>query len=502
MLLLRIERRRASAPVYRQIVEGIGRLVDTGAFSAGQRLPPTRTLAATLGVHRSTVVRAYQELWALGYLESRPGSYSTVRRPPARAAETAGPPSTFRWATLATRAARRVADECSWRSDPAADGAGLVDFSNLTADRALAPIDEVRRSVRQALLEEGRGLLGYGDPAGHRPLREWLARRLRLHGVAVSADELVVTSGAQQAIDLVLRVVTRPGDRIVVESPTYGDALRLFRLHGLRLIDVQMLEDGMDLERLERRLKRERPRLVYTIPNFHNPTGITSSVAHRERLLSLCRTAGVPILEDGFEEEMKYFGRVALPVKSADVHGRVAYVGTFSKVVFPGLRVGWLAAPAELVRLVVAARRASSLSGNRLTEAAVCRFCEAGHYDAHLRRVHTAYRRRLQVLLEGLAEHLPASGVRFTRPRGGYTLWLEIEASTHTEAQWQGRLLRAGVRLAPGSRFCPRPPKRPCFRLSIAGLDEKQIREGCRRLGQCLRAGLLTRRRREEESDR
>jgi len=310
-----------------------------------------------------------------------------------------------------------------------------------------------------------------------------------------------VTSGAQQAIDLVLRVLTRPGDRIVVESPTYSDALRLFQLHGLRVLDVPMLEDGMDLGRLERRL-RERPKLVYTIPNFHNPTGITSSVAHREGLLSRCRTAGVPILEDGFEEEMKYFGRVALPIKSADVHGLVAYVGTFSKVVFPGLRVGWLAAPAELFHLIVAARRASSLSGNRLTEAAVFRFCQAGLYDAHLRRVHAAYRRRLQVLLEGLAEHLPASGVRFTRPRGGYTLWLEIEASSHTEAEWQARLLRGGVRLAPGSRFCARPPRRPCFRLSIAGLDEGQIREGCRRLGRCLRAGLPSRHRRTKETDR
>ena len=453
MLLMGLDRTSA-VPVYRQIYQRVARLVDDGTLQPGSRLPASRNLADTLGVNRSTVVRAYQELWALGYLESRPGSYSTVRqRMKPQGGDETPRSGLIDWERHSAPPARAVHGELqrltAQRTRPTARA---VNFATLAADRMLSPVDDFRRAVRQALLADGRDLLDYGDPAGYRPLRETIAQRLRVHGVTVSADEVLITSGSQHGIDLVLRLLAGPGSEVIVEAPTYALAIPLFRLHNVRVREVPMRSDGMDLDVLERALASNRPALVYTMPNFQNPTGVTTSHAHRERLLALCEARRVPILEDGFEEELKYFGKCVLPLKSMDTGGIVIYAGTFSKVVFPGLRIGWLAADRECIERLLAISRFTVLSPNVVSQAAVHRFCAGGAYEDHLRRVHRAYRRRMATLLTGLRRHLPAAGVRWTQPVGGYTLMLWVDTAMR-EAELDDRLGRAGVLLVPGSSF-------------------------------------------------
>ena len=477
----------AAAPAYRQICERVMELVDSGALAPGDRLPPSRVLAQTAGVHRTTVMRAYGELWALGYLESRPGSYSTVRRPgrPGTANQQAGD-SLIDWHALSRPSLRRATEDAALLARDQAAGRDVINFARLSADPLLAPVAELRRCLKQALLENGQLLVDYGDPAGYRPLRETLARRMRVHGISVTAEEIVITGGAQHGLDLVLRLLTRPGDRVVTESPSYASALSLFRLHELRLRDIPLRNDGMDLDALEAALKRTRPALVYTIPNFQNPTGLTTSQAHRERLLALCEARGVPILEDGFEEELKYFGKAVLPIKSMDTRGIVIYVGTLSKIVFPGLRIGWIAAPRACVDQLAAIQRASCLSGNVLAQAAVERFFSSGGYEAYLRRIHALYRKRMQTMLRSLKQFAPR-GVEWTEPAGGYTLWLRVGAGSRSEEALYERLLQAGVKVAPGGAFFPTSLRRqPQFRLSIACVTEEEIVEGCRRLGRGL----------------
>lgn len=257
-----------------------------------------------------------------------------------------------------------------------------------------------------------------------------------------------------------------------------------------------MRDDGLDLDRLERLLagrrrgggSAARPRLLYTMPGFQNPTGITTSQAHRERLLALCEEHRLPVVEDGFEEEMKYQGKAVLPIKSLDARGTVLYIGTFSKVVFPGLRLGWVAAPPAAAARLVDILHATSLATPTLAQAAVSRFVAGGGYEAYLRRAHRTYRRRLRALLDGLERHLPP-GCEWTRPEGGYTLWLRLPTAGGDETTQLARIARAGVRVAPGSRFCLRAPARPSVRLSIACVEEGLIDEGCRRLGLALRPG-------------
>jgi DNA-binding transcriptional MocR family regulator len=263
-------------------------------------------------------------------------------------------------------------------------------------------------------------------------------------------------------------------------------ALPLFRFQGLRMVEIPMREDGADLDLLERESAKRRPALFYTIPNFQNPTGTSTNQAHRERLLGLCEKRGFPLIEDGFEEEMKYFGKAVLPVKSMDTRGLVIYLGTFSKVVFPGLRVGWIAAERDCIQRLLALSRFTQLSGNQLTQAAVARFCEEGRYEQHLRRVHRAYRSRMSAILRGLEEHLPPREVTWTRPSGGYTLWVRLEREPGAEDNLLKCLEHHGVAVAPGSLFFPGHPSGLCFRLSVSNLREPEIEKGCRRLGRAL----------------
>lgn len=485
MLMLTVDR-ASVIPVYQQIGRRVAELVDSGVLRPGDRLPPSRVLARTAGVHRSSVLRAYGELWALGYLESRQGSYTTIRRRVPTTASVQGDGGTaIDWGAIASPAAESALADAARFGIDRSRSPEVIDLARLSADSRLTPLDDVRRAFREVLARDGRELLDYGNPAGYPPLREAIARHMRVHGVAIGEDEIVVTAGAQQALDLLHRLLARPGDTIAVELPTYSAALALMRLHEVEPLGIPMRPDGMDLDRLGAALRRVRPAFVYTMPSFQNPTGITTSHAHRERLLALAESHGVPLVEDGFEEEMKYFGKAALPIKSIDRRGVVIYVGTFSKVVFPGLRLGWIAAARDCVERVAAVARASCLSGNPLAQAVAARFCQSGSYEAHLRRIHTVYRKRMQAMLHGLAEHMPA-GVEWTSPAGGYTLWLRVTDPRADEGAIWRRAFDNGVKVAPGRSFFARPPRGASFRLSIACANEAEIAEATRRLGRTL----------------
>jgi DNA-binding transcriptional MocR family regulator len=488
-MLLHIDR-ESRVPLHEQVRAQIALHIDQGTVRAGARLPPTRRLASTLGLNRSTVYRAYQDLWAQGYLESRSGSYSTVRARlrTARATSSAGE-ALLDFEKLSAPAPRRLFPSIAAmaRLSALGDDPGLINFSSLAADRELCPIDDIQRAFRKVVTSRGKAVFDYGDPAGYRPLRETVATAMRVHGVTVTADEVLITNGSQHGFDLLLRLFGRPGAPVVMESPSYSMAIKSCQQQNVSIASVPMRDDGMDLAVLEKRLRSHEVAFVYTIPNFHNPTGITTSQEHREEILALCERHRVPLVEDGFEEELKYFGHAVLPIKSMDSKGVVIYLGTFSKVVFPGLRVGWIAAHRDCIARLLAVSRVVSLSGNVLTQAAVSRFCDGGAYEEHIRRVHRAYRPRMRALLDGLEDHMPNAKVTWSKPQGGYTLMVRCRLRRKlSEAAAMEHLRAAGVLVSPGSLYVVAPPADFCFRLSLANVSEQRIHEGCRRLGKAL----------------
>ncbi len=244
----------------------------------------------------------------------------------------------------------------------------------------------------------------------------------------MSTEQILITNGAQNAIELVLKLLTEPGREVVVESPTYFRVWPLLNYYQTRIVEIPMKKNGMSLTHLEKILQNHRPAFICTMPNFHNPTGITTDHLHREKLLHLAEDYKTPIVEDAFEEEMKYFGRVPLPIKSMDNKGMVIYLGTFSKVFAPGLRIGWIAAERDLIVRLAAVKEFSDLSSNSLIQSALFEFCQQGFYDRHIKRMHWEYKKRMQVLITNLRKNFTAfRKASWNEPSGGYLTWIHLK---------------------------------------------------------------------------
>lgn len=488
MLLLNLDE-ESRTPKYQQILDQLRHAMETGLLRPGERLPSTRRLASQLGVHRSTVAIAYQELWALGFVDLNPGSRPCVR-------------DRMQMATGANRSGKGMVDwrvtagaasDTIWQTYLGAasqvgqsDGAPLIDFRSMEVDQRLLPLDRYRACLNRAIEKHGGALVGYGDPAGFAPLREWIAHRLHSHGIAISPDEILITNGSQQGIDLVLRMIAAPGKAVAVESPTYDFVLPLLRFYGLKPLAIPMRPDGMDLSVLEEMVEAEPPALVYTMPSFQNPTGISTNQAHRERLLSLCERYRIPILEDAFEEEMKYFGKAVLPIKSMDQHHTVIYCGTLSKVLFPGVRIGWIAAERECVQRLTAIRRYSDLSATTILQAAMSEFCQEGGFDRHISRMHRVFRKRMQTALDALRRRIAPEWAVWTEPSGGYLIWLQMQPVPSGAVDWTSLFAAHGLKVTLGNGFFCSDTANTHLRLSIAGLNEVEIAEGIRRLAMAL----------------
>jgi DNA-binding transcriptional MocR family regulator len=301
----------------------------------------------------------------------------------------------------------------------------------------------------------------------------------------VEPDDVLIVNGAQQGLDLFCRALLDPGDAVVVESPTYANLMPVLKLHRADVVPIPMTPDGMDLDRLETTLATRRVKFLYTMPHFQNPTGITTSLAHRKRLLEIASRHNLPVLEDGYEEDLRWDGGEMLPLRALDPSGRVCYLGTFSKGLVPGFRIGWLVAHRELLVHLTHLKRTTDYHTSLVLQAALDEFCRKGEYDAHLRRLRRTYRSRMAAAASAIAEHLPPT-VHARVPQGGYCLWIELPKGVSMDELY-ARLGRDGVHVSHGRHFFATEPEHGCFRMSISRTQETEIEAGIAIVGRHLR---------------
>ncbi len=468
------------APVYQQIADHFRQAVRAGELAAGARLPTIRALASDLGVNRDTVGLAYEALAAEGLVESRVGRGTFVRRP-----GHAGPPAPAR--AVYSPLVERLLEHA--RRRPAyANGEGCVPLHALVPDPALFPVEAFRRAMSRALAGGGAELLGYGPSTGHAGLREVIAAHLATHGLRVGADEVVLCQGATQGIALALRLFAEAGDGVALEEPTYHNVLSSLAGLGLRPHAVPMAGAGVDLAALERTLARPEVKAFYTIPTFHNPMGVSSDLAHRRDVLAIAARHGKPVIEDAFELDLRFAGRPVPSLAALDADGLVVQLCSFSKSLFPGVRVGAVIARGRAVEGLLALKHASDLGGALPLQAALADFLRSGAYEKHLAKLRRRLRARRDVLIEALAAELPG-GSRWTEPEGGYQLWVSLPGAIDTrELLADGE--RAGVLFAPGDQFHHDGRPSNALRLSISLADEAGLRLGAERLGAIARARL------------
>jgi 2-aminoadipate transaminase len=343
------------------------------------------------------------------------------------------------------------------------------------------PREDVLEVVAQAFADHGSMALQYGDGQGASALRERLLPLMTAEGVDADPDDMVITAGAQQALDLVAKIFVDPGDEIVVEAPAYVGALSAFSAYQPRFLQVDLDDDGMMVEQLEELLlKGSRPKFVYTVPNFGNPAGVTMSYNRRERLVALCREAGVPILEDNPYGMLRFEGESLPCLRSLDPDN-VIYLGTVSKVFAPGVRVGWALAEQSVTQRLIRAKEAADLCGSSFTMTVTERYFAGDRWRANLASLVDLYRSRRDTMLEAMAEHFP-SDASWTHPAGGFYVWATLPSYVDTQAMLAAAVDRK-VAYVPGTAFYPDGRGTDQMRLAFCYPSEDRIREGIARLG-------------------
>jgi 2-aminoadipate transaminase len=343
------------------------------------------------------------------------------------------------------------------------------------------PHEDVLDVVAQAFAEHGSTALQYGEGQGTRDLRERLVSLMAAEGLDADPDDMVITAGAQQALDLVAKIFVDPGDEIVVEAPAYVGALSAFGAYQPRFLQVDLDDDGMVVEQLEELLVRgSRPKFVYSVPNFANPAGVTMSYTRRERLVALCREAGVPILEDNPYGMLRFEGERLPCLRSLDPEN-VIYLGTVSKVFAPGVRVGWALAEQSVTQRLIRAKEAADLCGSSFTMAVTERYFAGDRWRANLDSLVSLYRSRRDAMLEAMAEHFPPDAT-WTHPAGGFYVWASLPEYIDTQAMLAAAVDRK-VAYVPGTAFYPDGRGNDQMRLAFCYPSEDSIREGIARLG-------------------
>jgi 2-aminoadipate transaminase len=359
---------------------------------------------------------------------------------------------------------------------------GVISFAGGLPAPDLFDAPGLRAAFAAALADGSYGrTLQYSTTEGDPALRAAIAARLGARGLPTGADDVLVTSGSQQALTLVAAVLLEPGDTVLVEEPSYLAALQCFQMAGARVVPIPCDDDGLDPEALPALVRREHPKLVYTVPTFHNPTGRTLPIERRRALAQAAARLGLWIVEDDPYGELRYRGEPVAPVASLPgAEDRTIALSTLSKVLVPGLRIGWLRAPAALHRALVVAKQAADLHTSTIDQAAAAHWLASRDLDAHVAGLCAAYGPRRDALVEGLPGALP-DGSRWTRPDGGMFVWVRLPDGWDADVLLEAALERE-VAFVPGWPFFPGPPDRATLRLSFTTHTEVEIAEGLRRL--------------------
>ena len=478
-------------PINQRVYRSLRRAILDGRLPAGARLPSTRTLAADLRLSRKVVAFAFMRLADEGYVEARVGSgtYVSVTLPDAALAPWNGRRrATLKQATPVRLSshARRVLAQRPF-PPPGARSAKALRYEFHYGSPAIAdfPQDTWCRLVAQRSRRISIGTLRYGRTLGFSGLRRAVAQYLtRARGVVANEDQIVIVNGSQQALDLTVRSLVDPGDRVIVEEPGYQGARQILVAAGARLIPTAVDDAGLDVSRLPR---GSDVRLAYVTPSHQFPLGGVLPLARRLTLLRWAQETGAYVVEDDYDSEFRYEGHPIEAVQGLDRAGRVLYIGTFSKVLFPSLRIAYLVAPESLVPAIAALKFLTDYHTPTFEQAVLADFMSEGHFDRHLRRTRTRNAARRQALLEALHDHLGARAEVVGANAGVHVVvWLrDFDASRLDELKT--RAAERSVGIYPVTPYYVRPPRRAGLLFGYASLTERDIREGIALLGDVVR---------------
>ncbi len=442
-------------PLYRQIAEQIQSQITSGEIPQGFRFPSERQLADALGVNRTTILNAYKELKADGLMDSHVGRGTIAVRPERSRPEKHPYSREPMWEYLFSDYMKHHDTfdvnkylEIANQKDVISFAAGIASVDTIPA-QAFEGIENELMASRERLL--------VSPVSGFYSLRKAISSFMQKRSCFCQPSEVMILSGSQQGIDLITRAFINPGDVVVIEEPSFFPAIQSFRLAGAKIMAVPMDGEGMDVGILEQLLSRYQPKLIYTMPVFHNPCGVSMSMDRRIRLLELAGQYGIPILEDDPYSELSYEARAMSPLKSMDQNGHVIYLSTFSKTISPGLRLGWMCASKKLISQLSGIRQLTDLHSSCISQQIVERFMNSGEMEHHLAFIRREYQERRDIMIEALNRYAPP-GLSWNRPEGGYYLWCRLPEGV-TASELTAKAAAGGVAVLPGVPACLSPQK-------------------------------------------
>lgn len=466
---------RGARPLYAHLVALLEAAIARGDVPSGSRLLPERELATRLRISRTTVVSAYRELEARGLLRGYVGRGTFVCAAP----EPSGAP--FAWRGKIASGALRSSDPTMRDAIRHSSDTRLLSLAAGEPAIDCFPTAAFQHAIDHVLKKEGEAVWRHGPTEGQTVCRAAIAERF-----GVPADSVLIIAGAQQGLDLLARCLVDPGDAVIIDRPGYLGAIQSFRAAGAKLIGWDVIQS--DIDELEDLFVRYRPKLLYTNPTFQNPTGITMPIRLRRELLTLAERYRIPIVEDGTYHEL-YFADPPPPTLHAlDTQHLVIHLNSFSKVLAPGLRIGWLSATPSIVDQIALIKQRLDPHTQNLVQFAMARLIRDGSFDAHLKTLRVEHARRSAQMVNALQRHVPAATLRFARPHGGLYLWGRMGHGLDARAALQQALAR-GVAFLPGDAFYADPAGQSELRLCFSSVLPASIDRAVQKLAESLRAG-------------
>jgi DNA-binding transcriptional MocR family regulator len=464
-------------PAYLQVKNYLQAGIAQGMWQAGARLPATRELAVILKVSRNTIIQAYQFLEDDGFVYTVKGQGTFIAA--VAATKPVKEPTKLDWGRLVNDYARQATkldvekQELKWEK-------GMISFKSIAPDPDLFEVEEFKRAFLRRFALEGAKLLNYGYARGYRNLCEYLKGYMHNKGVDLTGKDLLITNGFTEGLQLVLKALTSPGDWILTENPTHNTALKIMRLAGLKIVGVTLREDGLDLEELERVLREVPISCGFLIPSYHNPTGLVMSAERRQEVFQLFNRYRTPIIEDGFNEELRYSGAHLAPLMAIAGPGNgLVYLGSFSKILFPGLRIGWVIADQTLIDYLESIKRSHNIHTSFIDQAVLFEYLQSGAFERYLKKARRVYQKRRQAALTLAKRYLPAQKIW---GEGGLHIFVELAPDCDARVILR-ECYRRGVVFMPGDIFYTDGGGHNTFRLGISRVTLEQMDRGLQIIG-------------------
>lgn len=466
---------RRDISISQQIKDYIKELILKGMLQKGERLPSSREMGALMNVSRNSVLKAYEDLKDDGFIYMVKNKGAFVQNVIVETSEE----WSINWPEKINEKAR-IAEEFDIIKSTIKAKKEVISFRGISPDRELFDIDGFKRAFFNIISIEGSNILNYGYAKGYKPLVDYLLQYMRNKGVDTDGKDLIVTNGFTEGFDLVLSTITKEGDSILCENPTHNTAIKIMRLHGLKIVGVNMDDEGIDVDELKEKLTGDM-KAGYLVPSYHNPTGIVMHPERRLKVYDAFREKNVPIIEDGFNEELRYSGPHITPMAALSGKGNgIIYIGSFSKILFPGLRIGWILADESLISSIESIKKSRNIHTSFLDQAILYQYLKEENFEKFIRKSRKVYGDRYNCAVECAKKYIPCKKITGD---GGMYIFVELDEKIDA-AELLSRCYEKGVIFMPGSIFYIDGRGENTMRLGFAKVSREDIEKGFKIIGE------------------